>query len=192
MGQAEHYLSWMRTDGHEASKPAACMPYIGVLPMQPGQPNADRAATDEALHTEHQIDHEIQMAIAASMNYMLRGNKAMYVPADEIHGAMQNLIQQANKIKHQSKGNPSAVRARIWSAVGPNSAMAHSYHLHFEQHHPDHVESFEAGGQQHIDRSRGTGSVLGIPGTSMLTNTIHYFDTLASGLSHYHGEPFNH
>ncbi len=92
----------------------------------------DHRTAQEALHAVHQ-----------SLTFILRGNKAMYVPADEMQGLMDEMARHVEEFKRDRKLNPGTPVAKLHAKIGPGSHFAHRYRLHLEQHHPDHPATHE-------------------------------------------------
>ncbi len=169
MDAVEKYFSLMQGSGPvQAAYPAAVATDLRAippaLPQQSAATNAAGATTARDLGTmtantvmsdcpvfrqmmdDHHTDHEILHVVHQTLNFIMSGNKSMYVPADEIQSVMSEMMRQAQNFKQERKLNPSAPIARLKAAIGPGSQFAHRYRRHFEQHHPDHPASFEPQG----------------------------------------------
>lgn len=109
---------------------------------------------------DHHAAQEVLQVMHQSLTFILSGNKAMYVPADELQSIMSEMTRQADTYLQARKLHPGLPVAQLKSAIGPGSQFAHRYRRHFEQHHPGHPASFEPHGEGgpdgHIDGKSAT------------------------------------
>lgn len=133
------YLDYLnRVQGVTAAHPAVV--------TEVGAPqHATNAPVYHESPEEHRAHEEAMQVVGQALNFILSGNKAMYISPDMMQAIFSEMIQHIEQFKKEraAGGDPAAALARLRASIGPGSHFARKHRNHLDKHHPNHEETHE-------------------------------------------------
>lgn len=136
---SEQYFDYMRGLQPEiiSVHPAAVVSTVNAPQHAANSPSFQESPEEHHAHTE------AMQVVNQSLNFIMSGNKAMYISADMVQAIFSEMMKNVDAFKKErAAGNTNAI-TNLRANIGPGSHFARKHRNHLEMHHPNHPETHE-------------------------------------------------
>lgn len=110
-----------------SGKPQARASHVAAPAVDPALRTILDQPWSQKLDAGQDHDREVRMAAQESLNFIMSGNKAMRVGAEDVQKVVGEIGRHVEEFLHQRKSNPGLCVSHLKAKIGPSSPFADSH-----------------------------------------------------------------